>query len=88
MTTTVRLQVAGAPAISALVTLCACPGRSLRAPHLPDCHAIDVVPALRRDRQWWYRAECSCGRYKSEFRYFPGLAESAGRDHVKAMRNR
>jgi hypothetical protein len=52
-------------------------------PGIPG-HRVTLADSRRRDGQVWHRVICSCGGYRSAFCYYPGLAEMAGLDHVKA----
>ncbi len=47
------------------------------------------VITLRPSRPLWtgdptWRAVCSCGRYRSKRRVYPGHAEAAGLEHARA----
>lgn len=58
-------------------------GRYIRQkPQHPGPHIIDIVVSGKVET--FYRAQCSCGEYRSKLCKFPGLAEAAGRAHVKA----
>lgn len=46
-------------------------------------HEIDVLPESSGG-DVWYRAVCSCRRWRSALYGYPGKAEAAGRDHAKA----
>lgn len=47
-------------------------------------HEIRIVPESRVGGETWYRATCSCGRYRSGLHASPGRAEIAGIAHRNA----
>lgn len=49
-----------------------------------DEHKVTVSWRVGHDGNLWYKAACSCGKYKSGMCSSPGKAESCWRDHAKA----
>jgi hypothetical protein len=55
--------------------------------------AEHVITVVQVKRFWFgavaYRAQCSCGKYRSRRKYgYPGHATAAGLAHARAMRER
>ena len=59
-------------------------GPGVDTPGPAPIHEITIEEYPYFSTEFVYFAVCSCGRYKSGKHFYPGKAEQAGRDHVRA----